>query len=74
MAIARQGRLEGPQVIAPVVKFHQELAAKIMAMSGSAWSRRRAVCQALTDKTHAAALLREAAAIIACAACAPCTT
>jgi hypothetical protein len=66
MAIARQGRLEeAAQVIAPVVKFHRELAAK---NHGDEWQRVEFAgalyAQALTDKTHAAALLREAAAIM----------
>jgi tetratricopeptide (TPR) repeat protein len=66
MAIARQGRLEeAAQVIAPVVKFHRELAAK---NHGDEWQRVEFAgalyAQALTDKAHAAALLREAAAIM----------
>jgi tetratricopeptide (TPR) repeat protein len=64
MAIARQGRLdEAAQMIAPVVKFHRELAAK---NHGDEWQNVEFAgalyAQALTDKTHAAALLREAAA------------
>ena len=66
MAIARQGRLEeAAQVIAPVVKFHRELAAK---NHGDEWQRVEFAgalyAQALTDKAHAAVLLREAAAIM----------
>ena len=66
MAIARQGRLEeAAQVIAPVVKFHRELAAR---NHGDEWQRVEFAgalyAQELTDKTHAAALLREAAAIM----------
>jgi tetratricopeptide (TPR) repeat protein len=66
MAIARQGRFgEAAQMIAPVVKFHRELAAK---NHGDEWQRLELAsalyAEALTDKTHAAVLLREAAAII----------
>jgi hypothetical protein len=64
MAIARQGRLdEAAQVIAPVVKLHRELAAK---NHGDLWQTLEFAgalyAQALTDKPHAGALLREAAA------------
>jgi hypothetical protein len=64
MAIARQGRLEeAAQVIAPAVKFHRELAAK---NHGDQWQNVELAAalyaQALTDKTHGPALLREASA------------
>ena len=64
MAIARQGRLdEAAQTIAPVVKFHRELAAR---NHGDQWQNvefaAALYAQTLTDKPHAAALLREAAA------------
>jgi tetratricopeptide (TPR) repeat protein len=66
MAIARQGHLdESAQVIAPVVKFHRELAAK---NHGDEWQRVELAAalyaQALSDKTHALGLLREAAAVL----------
>jgi tetratricopeptide (TPR) repeat protein len=66
MAIARQGRIaEAAQVIAPVVEFHRELAAK---NRGDQWQHVELAAalyaQALTDTTHRADLLREAAAKI----------
>jgi hypothetical protein len=67
MAIARQGRLdEAAQVIDPVVKFHRELAAK---NRGDRWQTLELAsalyAKSLTDKNKSAALLREAAALIA---------
>ncbi len=64
MSIARQGRLEeSARVIAPVVMYHRELAAK---NHGDQWQfvelAAALYAQALTDKPHAAALLRDAAA------------
>jgi hypothetical protein len=66
MAMARQGRMtEAAQVIAPVVAFHRELAAK---NRGDQWQpvelAAALYAQALTDTTHRAGLLREAAAKI----------
>jgi len=66
MAIARQGRLEeAAQVIAPVVKFHRELAAK---NRGDRWQPLELACalyaEALTDKSKSSVLLREAAALV----------
>ncbi len=66
MAMARQGHLEeSAQTIAPVVKFHRELAAK---NRGDEWQRVELAAalyaQSLTDKVHAAALQQEAAAIL----------
>ncbi|MEP6885732.1 MAG: hypothetical protein ABJC66_13375 [Gammaproteobacteria bacterium] len=64
MAVARQGRLrEAAQIIAPVVKFQRELAAK---NRGDQWQTVELTAalyaQALTDKGHSAALLGKAAA------------
>jgi tetratricopeptide (TPR) repeat protein len=66
MSIARQGRVaEAAHLIAPVVKFQRELAAK---NHGDQWQTvelAAALCaQALTDKRRSPALLREAAAKI----------
>ena len=66
MAIARQGRLdEAAQIIAPVVGFHRELAAK---NHGDRWQRLELAAalyaEALTDGKRRAALLREAAALV----------
>ena len=63
MAMARQGReADAAQAIAPVVKFQRELAVK---NHGDQWQHVELAAalyvQALTDKTHRAALLREAA-------------
>ena len=64
MSIARQGRLdEAAAVIAPVIKLQRELAA---VNHGDQWLAVELAAslyaQALTDKPHSAALLREAAA------------
>jgi tetratricopeptide (TPR) repeat protein len=64
LAVARQGRLaEAAQLIAPVVKFHRELAVK---NRGDEWQHVELAgalyAEALTDRTRAAALLHEAAA------------
>jgi tetratricopeptide (TPR) repeat protein len=66
MAIARQGRLEeAAQVIAPVVKFHRELAAK---NHGDQWQPLELAAalyaESLTDGKRRAALLQEAAALV----------
>jgi hypothetical protein len=66
MAMARQGHLEeSARTIAPVVKFHRELAAK---NRGDEWQRVELAAalyaQSLTDKSTGAALRREAAAIL----------
>jgi hypothetical protein len=66
MAVARQGRLvEAAQVIAPVVKFQRDLAAK---NHGDYWQTVELAAalyaQALTDRQRGSALLREAAAKI----------
>jgi hypothetical protein len=66
MAIARQGRLEeAAQVIAPVVKFQRELAAK---NRGDQWQPLELAAalyaEALTDKSKSRVLLREAAALV----------
>jgi hypothetical protein len=66
MAVARQGRLvEAAQVIAPVVKFQRDLAAK---NHGDHWQTVELAAalyaQALTDRQRGSALLREAAAKI----------
>ena len=66
MAIAKQGRLaEAATVIAPVVKFERELAAK---NRGDKWLPYELACalyvQARTDTQKSAALLREASALV----------
>jgi tetratricopeptide (TPR) repeat protein len=66
MAIARQGRTaEAAKIIAPVVKYDREIAAR---NHGDQWLpvefAGALYAQALTDKTQAPALLREAAALI----------
>jgi hypothetical protein len=66
MAMARQGHLEeSARMIAPVVKFHRELAAK---NRGDEWQRvelsAALYAESLTDKMHAAALQQEATAIL----------
>jgi hypothetical protein len=66
MAIAKQGRLaEAAAVIAPVVKFERELAAK---NRGDKWLPYELACalyvQARTDTQKSAALLREASALM----------
>jgi len=66
MALAREGHIdEAAQVIAPVVKFQRELAAR---NHGDRWQpvelARALFAQALTDKTRSTALLREAAALL----------
>ena len=63
MAVARQGRLaEAAQLIAPVVKFQREIAAK---NHGDQWQPMELAAalyaQALTDKGRSPALLHEAA-------------
>jgi hypothetical protein len=67
MALARQNRLgEAAEVIAPVVKFHRELAAK---NRGDRWQTLEFAsalyAEALTDPKKSAALLREATALVA---------
>ena len=64
MATARQGRVaEAAQIIAPVVKFQRDLAAK---NHGDYWQKMELAAalyaQALTDAQRGAALLREASA------------
>ena len=64
MAVARQGRAaEAAGIIAPVVSFQRELAAK---NRGDLWQTvefaAALYAQALTDPQHASPLLREAAA------------
>jgi tetratricopeptide (TPR) repeat protein len=66
MALARQNRLgEAAEVIAPVLKFHRELAAK---NKGDRWQTLEFAsalyAEALTDPKKSAALLREAAALV----------
>ncbi len=66
MSLARQNRLdEAAGVIAPVVKFHRELAAK---NKGDRWQTLEFAsalyAEALTDPKRSAALLREAAALV----------
>ena len=66
MALARQGKFdEAGKVIAPVVKFQRELSAK---NRGDRWQPLELAyalyAQALSDKTHGAALLHEAAALL----------
>jgi hypothetical protein len=66
MAIARQGRLEeAAKIMAPIVKFDRELAAR---NHGDQWLpvefAGALYAQALADKAHSAALLHEAAALI----------
>ncbi len=66
MAIAKQGRLaEAAAVIAPVVKFERELAAK---NRGDKWLPYELACalyvQARTDMQKSAALLREASVLM----------
>jgi len=66
VALAREGHIdEAAQVIAPVVKFQRELAAR---NHGDRWQpvelARALFAQALTDKTRSTALLREAAALL----------
>ncbi|HEY4445142.1 MAG TPA: hypothetical protein VGN30_12730, partial [Steroidobacteraceae bacterium] len=66
MAVARQGRLaEAAQLIAPVVKFQREIAAK---NHGDQWQpvelAAALYAQALADKGRSPALLHEAAAKI----------
>ncbi len=66
MAIARQGRMaEAAKIIAPIVKFDHEIAARNhgdqflpVEFAGALYA------EALTDKAQAPALLREAAALI----------
>jgi hypothetical protein len=66
MAIARQGRFdEAAKIIAPVVKFDREIAARNhgdqylpVEFAGALYA------EALTDKAQAPALLREAATLI----------
>jgi hypothetical protein len=66
MALARQGNLdEAAQVIAPVVKFQRELAAR---NHGDLWQpvelASALFAQALSDKNKSAAFLHEAAALL----------
>jgi hypothetical protein len=65
MAVAEQGRLdEAAKIIAPVVKFHRELAAK---NRGDQWQHMELAAAlyaaALTDPKNRAALLHEAASL-----------
>jgi hypothetical protein len=67
MALAREGRsVDAEQVIAPVVKFHRELAAR---NHGDEWQHVELAsalyAQALADKRLRPTLLKEAAALIA---------
>jgi hypothetical protein len=67
MALARQGRTaEAESVIAAVVKLHRGLAAQ---NHDDAWQRMELAAalyaQSLTDKPHRAALLDEAATLVA---------
>jgi tetratricopeptide (TPR) repeat protein len=67
MALARQGRAaDAESVIAPVVKLHRELAAQ---NHDDQWQHLELAAalyaQALTDRTHRAALLSEAAMLVA---------
>jgi hypothetical protein len=66
MSLARQGRItEAAQIIAPVVKFQRELAAR---NHGDKWLPLEFAgalyVQSLTDKNKSAALLREAAGLV----------
>ncbi len=66
MALAREGHSdEAAQVIAPVVKFQRELAAR---NHGDRWQpvelARALFAQALSDRTHGTALLQEAAVLL----------
>jgi uncharacterized protein YukE len=67
MAVARQGRLaESANVIAPLVKLHRGLAAR---NHDDQWQRVELAAalyaQALSDKPHRAALLKESATLVA---------
>jgi hypothetical protein len=66
MSLARQGRsVEARQVIDPVIKFHRELAAR---NHGDEWQHVELAsalyAQALSDKSRAPALLKEAAQLV----------